>query len=148
MAKKNDSPAPDSKKAAERQAKLEARKAARKTILDFIAENPDLPIKDELSLFIKQPGTRGRKSNGLFEKVRAEFLASEGGITEFALFKKFKIGRGEMRSISKKMLVCDDPSDRVWVTLDEKAEKYVVAGTGATAPDGWAGYIPADKETL
>jgi hypothetical protein len=61
------------------------------------------------------------------------------------IFKQFRIGRPEMVTKCRILVLCPNPADRVWVKFDEPTETYNVVGTGATPPEGWDGYIPSSK---
>lgn len=143
------SPAPDTIKEKAKQDKRDARKAAVKKILDFMKANPSLSIMAELKLFVKEPGSRGRKASPVFASI-LNLLKVNGakGVSEMDIFKNFRIGRPEMAHNIRKALLTEKPADRVWIALDESSETYFIKGTGAKAPEKWDGYIPAEKTDL
>lgn len=134
---------------AERKAKRDAAKAV---VAKFIAETElDEEVKVAIQFFCgggKRTRSSGGSRNGLSAKLREAFMAGEP-VSEMEIFKAFKIGRPEthahIRSFIKNVKNVDD---RIWVAFDPESETYALVGEGAEAPEGWAGYKPAETEIL
>ncbi len=138
--------------------KLEARTAAKKEakgrIIAFLADNSEAlgTLKGDIMLFLGTGRARSGKTVTVAptNALRQALLdAGTKGLGEMDIFKAFKIGRPEM-SIKRRVLVqsAKTPADRVWINFDESKEVWTVVGTGAKAPEGWDGYVPAEKEAL
>ena len=130
------------------QARKEARTAAKARIVAFLNDNAEQlgGLKADIELFIGKGGTRVAKSavKSVNAELRDAFLA-KGSLTEMDIFKQFRIGRPEMVTKIRILVLCPNPDDRVWVKFDEPTETYSVVGTGANPPAGWDGYIPSSK---
>jgi len=123
--------------------------AAKARILEFIKENADQmgeQLVADFHKFVKPTATRSgpRMSKSINSELRDAFLAKRS-LTEMDVFKQFKIGRPEMTTKIRILVLCPDPKDRVWVKFDEATETYNVVGTGEKPPADWDGYIPASK---
>lgn len=156
---KNEKPAEktakvvDPEKAKKAEAKKAARKQARERIVKFLADNADQlgGLVDDVKLFIgsgKAPGSGLKRSSVNVELRQALLDAGDKGLTEMDVFKTFRIGRPEMVTKIRILVLCPNPADRVWVKFDEASETYKVVGKGANPPKGWDGYVPAAKESL
>jgi hypothetical protein len=143
----------DPEQAKKSDAKKAARKAARERIVKFLADNADQlgGLVDDVKLFIgsgKAPGA-GLKRSSVNSELREALLSSgDKGLTEMDIFKAFRIGRPEMVTKIRVLVLCPNPADRVWVRFDEASEVYKVVGKGANPPKSWDGYVPATKESL
>lgn len=134
------------------EAKKAERKAARSRVLEFLAQNADQlgTIKHDIELFIGKGGGSKRIAGAtrtVNTDLRDAFLARKT-LSEMDIFKQFKIGRPEMVTKIRILVLCPNPDDRVWVKFDEVSETYSVVGTGANPPADWDGYIPQSKATL
>lgn len=129
------------------QARKEARTAAKARIVAFLKDNAEQlgGLKADIELFIGK-GSRAPKAatKSVNAELRDAFLAKQS-LSEMDIFKQFRIGRPEMVTKMRILVLCPNPDDRVWVKFDEKTETYNVVGTGATPPAGWDGYIPSSK---
>ena len=128
------------------QAKKEMRASARARVLAFLTDNAEQlgSLKADIELFIgKGPRTKSAVKS-VNSELRDAFLA-KGELSEMDIFKMFKIGRPEMITKCRILVLCPNPDDRVWVKFDEAKEVYRVVGTGAKPPEGWTGYIPSAK---
>lgn len=130
--------------------KAEKRNEARKRVLNFIADNEkDLgSLADDIRMFVGKAAVARTKTSvrSVNTDLRDAFLeAGDAGLTEMDIFKKFRIGRPEMVTKIRILVLCPNPADRVWVKFDEPTETYHVVGTGANPPEGWDGYIPSSK---
>lgn len=127
------------------------RKAAKKTIFDF-AKKLDPKAKDqaELQNAIKLLlGFGKEKKQGQLVEIRNMLVATGAtGVTEMALFQKYKIGRGEMARNIRAYINAVDENDRVWCTFNAEKETYFCVGKGKDAPKGWDGPLPAQKEKI
>lgn len=134
----------DDKKEAAKKAKVEAK--AR--ILAFVKENagelgPQLVA--DFNMFVKLTSTKGpRMSKSINSELRDAFVEKKS-LTEMDIFKQFKIGRPEMTTKIRILVLCPNPADRVWVKFDEASETYNVEGLGENPPKDWEGYVPASK---
>lgn len=129
------------------QARKAARTEAKARIVTFLKDNAEQlgSLKADIELFIGK-GTRQAKAavRSVNAELRDAFLA-KGSLTEMDIFKQFRIGRPEMVTKMRILVLCPNPDDRVWVKFDEKTETYNVVGTGAEPPAGWDGYVPSSK---
>lgn len=133
----------DPKAAAKKQARMEAK--AR--IVNFLKDNAEQlgGLKADIELFI---GKGQRAAKAAVKSVNAELrdaFLSHKTLSELDIFKQFRIGRPEMVTKMRILVLCPNPDDRVWVKFDEPTETYSVVGTGATPPEGWDGYVPSSK---
>ena len=126
----------------------EARKGARGRIMTFLADNAETlgALKGDIELFIGKGGARAGVPGANFELRDALVAAGDKGISEMDIFKKYHVGRNEMKVKIRIFLLTPNPADRVWVTFDESKEIYKVVGKGEKAPAGWDGYVPTAKK--
>jgi len=134
------------------QARIDARKKAKANVLQFIKDNATNlgTITDDIKLLIGTGATRAvgavkSINSDLRDTLLADYKGAKVGLSEMDIFKSFKIGRPEMVTKIRILVLCPNPADRVWVKFDEVKEVYNVVGLGATPPTGWDGYIPSDK---
>jgi hypothetical protein len=133
------------------EAKKEARKAAKVRVREFIKSITDNDeLKADLILLVGSGTRAGRGPVRSINNVLKEAIvaAGEDGLTEMDIFKQFKIGRPEMTTKIRIFLKTPNVDDRVWVSFNEEDETYRVVGTGANAPEGWDGFVPADENVL
>ena len=134
----------------EQKEKAKAEKVAAKArILAFVKENAKElgeQLIADFNMFVKPAAAaRGpRMSKSINSELRDAFLEKKS-LTEMDIFKQFKIGRPEMTTKIRILVLCPNPADRVWVKFDEAAETYSVVGVGEQPPKDWDGYIPASK---
>jgi hypothetical protein len=134
------------------EAKKAERKAARSRILNFLKDNSEKlgPLAKDIQMFI---GSGAGRTVGAVKSVnsdlRAAFLAAgTKGLSEMEIFKSFKIGRPEMVTKIRILVLCPNTNDRVWVKFNEATETYHVVGQGTNPPKDWDGYIPSKKDAL
>lgn len=136
----------------EQKAKLEERKKnrteAKNRIKAFLKDNATTlgGLVKDIELFIGT-GTGAVRANvvrSVNSDLRSAFLEKKS-LSEMDIFKLFKIGRPEMVTKIRILVLCPNPADRVWVKFDETKEVYNVIGTGANPPQGWCGYVPSTK---
>lgn len=141
--KKETSPERKAAKAA----KNEQRKLAKNFLRQALAEY-ELPeeFKKALVLVIGSGSRAGAPAGttGILGKLRDAFTKDKT-IDELKLFQMFKIGRSEMNKHAKRLISKVEPAERLWISFDAASESWVLAGTGATPPKGWKGYIPSAK---
>lgn len=151
----------DEQKAADRKAKkaeankrwAERRKEARPRVVQFLKDNKELigTIYDDLALFVaaamREPKAPKERKTAAKPSVNAELRAAllEGPMSELDIFRKFKIGRPEMKL---KIRAFINGTPRIWVDFDESSETYSVVATGEAMPEGWTGYKPQAKAEL
>lgn len=128
----------------------EARKSARGRIMTFLGENAEQlgALKGDIELFIGKGGARVGVPGANFELRDALVAAGDKGVTEMDIFKKYHVGRNEMKVKIRVFLLTPNPADRVWVAFDESKELYKVVGKGEKPPAGWDGYVPQAKKEL
>lgn len=133
------------------EAKKAARKAALARIRAFVSANVENlgPIAKDLNMVLGS-GTRGPRTAGSTRTVNTELRdafisAGDKGLSEIELFKRFKIGRPEMVGKCRVLVLCPNPSDRLWVKFNEADETYYVEGKGENPPEDWEGYVPSAK---
>lgn len=139
--------------AEKRQAHTDARKRIEEYLSQFDLTKPEeKQLVDDIRLFIGKGGgqrTARVSTKSVNSAIRDAFLAAgDKGLTEMDIFKAFKIGRPEMVTKIRILVLCPNPDDRVWVKFDEEKETYFVVGKGAEPPKGWDGYVPAEKSDL
>jgi hypothetical protein len=132
------------------EAKQKARKEARARVLQFVKDNAESlgPIAQDILAFVgKQPANRVAGSiRSINQDLRAACLeAGDKGLTEMDIFKMFKIGRPEMVTKIRILVLCPNTEDRVWVKFNEATETYHIVGTGTNPPADWDGYVPSSK---
>lgn len=142
---------PEEQKA--RDAKRAARVEAQKRVRAFVAENAEQlgNLASDILMFVGAARTsvRGPAKASVNAAIREALLkAGSKGLSEMDVFKAFKIGRPEMVTKIRILVLCPNPDDRVWVKFSEEDETYRVVGTGAQPPKGWEGYVPSAKESL
>lgn len=147
-------PAEDEAKKKAREARKAERAEAKKRVLQFLADNKD-ELGDDLikdvMLFVGKPraARKGGTRASVNQALRTALLeAGDQGLSEMDVFKMFKIGRPEMVTKIRILVLTPNPDDRVWVKFFEDDEVYRVVGTGPEPPKGWDGYVPSDKESL
>ena len=123
---------------------VDSYKAAQEVARDWLrkVEGLDTDIRKALIKVIGLPGNTSRPSG-----ARGEILdmLEKGPVTDLELFKKFKYGQAEMKSIIRHMIKYVDLADRVWIAYDEAEEQYYIFGKGEETPEGWTGYLPKDE---
>jgi hypothetical protein len=137
----------DAKKAA----KKEARKAARSLVLKYLTETT-MPedVRSAIKSFVGSGKSGLKRSVSTINVALREALMNAGdtGLSEMDIFKMFKIGRPEMVTKIRILVLCKNPDDRVWTVFDDATETYKVVGLGKNPPEGWDGYIPTKGEDL
>jgi|WetSurMetagenome_2_1015567.scaffolds.fasta_scaffold566172_2 hypothetical protein len=149
-------PAAEAAKKEAQEAAKKAKLEARKRVIAFLSDNKDKlgSIKADIELLIGKGGSSAAPRTGtrtVNSELRDAFLKAytEGkGLTEMDVFKAFKVGRPEMVTKIRILVLCPNPDDRVWVKFDEATETYNVVGLGKNPPTGWDGYIPSEKSAL
>ena len=89
-------------------------------------------------------GLRPRADNIKFFQ---ELFKTKKTITEAELYERFNLTRpamGVKRASALKQ--AKTPADRIWVGFDKAKGIYKLLGTGAKAPEGYEGPVPATKE--
>ena len=123
---------------------VDAYKEAQGIARDWLrkVEDLDADIRKALIKVIGLPGSTSRPSG-----ARGEILdmLKAGPVTDLELFKKFKYGQAEMKSVIRHMIKYVDLADRVWIAYDEAEEEYYIFGEGENEPEGWTGYLPKDE---
>jgi len=132
--------------------KAKAKKEAKLRVLQFVKDNADSlkGIADDIRSLIGTGATRASVGvKGINSDLRDAFLtAGDKGLTEMDIFKAFHIGRPEMVTKIRILVLCPNVADRVWVKFNEQTETYHVVGTGAKAPADWTGYNPDNTKVL
>lgn len=128
-------------------AKKLARADAKKRIIAFLKDNSEQlgSLKGDIEMFIGKGQSAARSAPRTVNSELRDAFIEKGSLSEMDIFKAFRIGRPEMVTKIRILVLCPNPADRVWVKFDEAAEVYSVVGTGAEAPEGWDGYIPSTK---
>lgn len=126
-----------------------AKKEATKFVLTKLGEENYFAddMRDALVLVIGKKARKALKGEseaaetGKVATIRALFT-EKAEVTELELFMAAKVGRAEMRGVSRKLVKCE-PAKRIWIAYDAKKEAWIVQGRGETMPKGWKGYDPA-----
>ena len=133
-------------------ARRDEKNAAVKTIIAIIiAGGVDSEISQELFDLAKlaQPKNGGGNGGGskkasVLSSVKALFVDKDV-IDETAIFTELKLGRSDMNKNIKLMIKNYKPENRTWVKFNSEDGEYIVEGRGATAPEGWTGYLPVEE---
>jgi len=99
-------------------------------------------IKKALVTVVGLPGTTSRPA-GVRGEIVEKLMA--GPVNEFELFKCYKYGMAEMKTLIRHMISYVTPDERVWITYDEESGNYSIFGQGEETPEGWNGYLPKDN---
>jgi hypothetical protein len=131
------------------EAKRNARKAARQRVFEALKKIADPKLTADVMLFVGKERVPGTGIKSVNADLRDALLkAGTEGLSEMDVFRSFKIGRPEMVTKVRILVLTPNPDDRVWVKFDESKERYFVVGKGAEPPKGWTGYVPGKKEQL
>lgn len=148
MAKTDRTPEEIAERKAAAKERRAAKKQAMKDVIEFVRSRKNVPdeILEATKLF--EPGRRtggGGGGTSILDKI-AERFQNQSEVTELEIFQEFKMGRAQMRKLTRNLIKKREPNDRMWVRLDADAEKYVVEGFGPEPPAGWTGYVPVQIE--
>lgn len=139
----------------EKKAKSKEKRAKKRAsllrVLDFVKKQElfakNEALKADVSLLT--PGQRfGGVSRVGVKDVISKMFEEKPTWTEMELFQKAKVGRAEMRGVSKKLIRKSDPDNRKWIHFDAEKGVYTLVAVGPTPPKGWTGYLPFDAEEL
>jgi hypothetical protein len=137
---------------AKKRVRIEAKKRVLEYLSQFDLTKPEeKQLVDDIKVFVGGGGQKVARvaTKSINSALRDAFLAAgDKGLSEMDVFKQFKIGRPEMVTKIRILVLCPNPDDRVWVNFDESKETYFVVGKGANPPKGWGGYVPGKKEEL
>ena len=141
----------ETKNVDEKEARKEKVRKARKVLRDYAAkQDKNDPVRQAIHDLIGD-GSRagaGRKAGtSAMDEIR-RIILEQKKISEFDIFKKFKMGRREMGDVVRGLLKTEDPNERVWIRLDGDNEQYVLVHKGADMPKGWDGYDPNNRRDL
>ena len=84
-------------------------------------------------------GTGLSRGNPFMDNVRAMFQEIGDAVSELAVFKATKMGRGEFRKKVRENLKSSAPANRYWLEFDDGAESWVLLAIGGDQPDGFKG---------
>lgn len=135
-------------KKARNQEKRAKKKAALQLVLNFVKEGTeDQGLLSAVAILT--PGQRfgGTVRTGIKDVV-AELFLEKKAVLEMDLFTELKLGRAEMRSISKKLIRNNKPEERMWIHFDPQEGMYTLVHTGADTPKDWTGYTPINAEEM
>lgn len=152
----------EQKQLEKRQAAVEAYKAAQDLVRSSYDEIKDALDNDELfQAIVKVVGNKrgtgtgtkripGAKRTSMNDQIAAKFLAVGigGSVSDFDLFKEFKVGAERMRWFIIAMIKDAKPEERMWVRYNSETEAYEYVAQGADVPEGWDGYLPKDESLL
>jgi hypothetical protein len=131
-----------------------AQKAAKATLVTFLynggVDNVQLPEDVRKAMEVIVPNKKasgGSKSGGSKSTVLvqlAELFGTTVGATVslMDIFKKFRMGEGEMRIRIRNMIYDRKPEERLWISYNADAESYKLEGIGVNPPKGWKGVLP------
>ena len=95
------------------------------------------------------PRVAGAKRVSLNSQIAEMFAEVGTKVSDFALFKAFKVGAERMRwFIIASIKDAKDPEERMWVRYIPDEEVYELVAIGADVPEGWDGYLPKDESLL
>lgn len=144
------------RKAAANKRWAERRKEATPRVVQFLKDNKEQlgAVYDDLALFfaaeLRTPAGPKATKSPVAPSINAELKAAleQGPLSELDVFRKFHIGRPEMKLKIRAFILTPKVEDRVWVAFDEASESYSIVGRGEAAPEGWTGYLPQAKAEL
>lgn len=136
-----------------------AQKEAKKIVIEFLYANDgndakSLPERVRKALEVLVPNKAQKKSGATSRGAKASLLdqlsemflsAKDGKVSLMDIFKRFRMGEGEMRIRIRNLIYDRKPEDRLWVSYNADSETYTLEGTGPTAPKGWTGVLPKTK---
>lgn len=122
--------------------KRAAKNEALALLLAFGAEKGDEKIKAAVAALTKRAAGPGVQKTPAYLEVINEMFKNVAQIHEDEVFKRFRLGRTDMRSITTKAIKNAKPEDRIWVAFDVQSGLYKLAGRGVNAPANWTGYRP------
>ena len=134
----------DTEAVAANEAAKKVKREAKARLRSFAQSTEDEQVKADILLMV---GTGQRAARGSVAGQTSEILtaikeAGSDGLSELDIFKRFHIGRPEMKNKCRLFLKTDKASDRVWVAFDNVTEMYSVVSEGEETPEGWDGYDP------
>ena len=125
-------------------AKKAAKRAALAKLIAFAAEKgtPELQAIAK-ALTTRAPSTGGTRAPSFLSVLGELFKGVVGAtVSEEAVFKTHRMGRGEMRKFCINAIKKAKPADRLWVSFDLQTGVYKLEGVGVAAPANWKGYRP------
>jgi len=124
----------------------EKRGSAKAVIKAFLADGASKRIEADLRTALEYlTGTGQRSERATATNALKALLIEKGRLSAVEVFTLFEYGRPTMEQKIRNFIKAD-PEKRIWVTFDKG--NYIVAGTGANAPEGWTGYVPVAEVEL
>lgn len=147
-AESKPAPSENAKKLAERRKTINAAKTVVRSWL-YSSDTTELStdVVAALKTMIPNRASGGRVKRATVLDNLAELFktAPDGVVGLFDIFKRFKMGEGEMR-VRIRQLINQEADKRVWISYDADKEQYKLEGTGAKAPKGWTGHLPPAQQ--
>ncbi len=133
-----------------------AQKEAKAVLVNFLyeggADTVNLPEAVRKAMEVLVPnkkasgGSKGKsggsKANALNQLAEMFGTTIGSTVSLMDIFKKFRMGEGEMRIRIRNFIYDRKPEARLWISYDSDAEQYKLEGVGANAPKGWEGVLP------
>ena len=140
-------PSENAKKLAERRKTINEAKAVVRSWLYSDTTELSTDVVAALKTMIPNRASGGRVKRSTILDNLAELFktAPDGVVGLFDIFKRFKMGEGEMR-VRIRQLINQEADKRVWISYDADKEQYKLEGTGAKAPKGWTGHLPPAQQ--
>lgn len=129
------------------QIRKENKKAAILRLINFVKANTkEKQLLEDCVLLT--PGNRTFTRSTSIDVIVAAFDQKKEW-HENEIWEKFKLGRGEMRKISRKLIKdAKTPEERVWLDFNPITGKYTFVHKGKDMPSGWRGYRPVNAADL
>lgn len=140
-------PSENAKKLAERRKTINEAKAVVRSWLYSDTAELSTDVVAALKTMIPNRASGGRvKRSTVLDNLGELFKTAPDGVVDlFDIFKRFKMGEGEMR-VRIRQLINQEADKRVWISYDADKEQYKLEGTGAKAPKGWTGHLPPAQQ--
>jgi hypothetical protein len=132
-----------------RKEKRVSRNKAFDVIKELVDKQEDKKYKEALTMI--RPSLYGLVGGGgasggvaAFQKF-VSYIEEKKSVDELTVFKEFKVGRKEAAGFLKTHLKRSEPEKRIWIEFNRSSGVYKFVGKGKDAPQGYNGFIPANK---
>lgn len=126
--------------------KAEALALIKKTITDVTEDQDVLDALECIAPTRKSAGSRtSTKGPSKLDIISVKFTEVGTEIDEDTIFSEFKLGRAEMRGITRDLIKkAPTPAERKFISFDPIKGIYTLESIGAEVPENWVGYVPVE----